>query len=150
MIVLFEPDENIEKFGVDRRENLRHIVECLRVADAGHHVLALCVHEEVAIGTVVAGGCVAGEPHTGARCVVAIAEHHRLDIHRGSKVVRDLLPHPVRHSSRSVPRTEHRLDRAVQLLARILRERHARVAFDRTQVLCGQLLQRCCIEVSII
>ena len=88
---------------VDRREVLGQRVEVLGVADAGHHVLALGVDQEVAVGLVLAGGGVAGEAHAGAGVVVAVAEHHRLHVDRGAEVVADALPHAVGDGPGAVP-----------------------------------------------
>ena len=71
-------------------------VEVFGVADAGHDVFALRVDEEVAVGLVLAGRRVAGEPDAGAGVVVAVAEHHRLHVDRGAEVVADALAHAVR------------------------------------------------------
>ena len=63
--------------------------ERLGVADAGHHVLALGVDQEVAVLALGPGGRVAGEADAGARRVVAVAEHHGLDVDGGAEVVGD-------------------------------------------------------------
>ena len=102
-------------------------VESLGVADAGHHVLALGVDQEVAVGAVLAGGRVAGEADTGARVVVAVAEHHGLHVDRGAEVVGDALAHPVGDGPGAVPAAEDGLDGAAQLLVGVLRERLAGV-----------------------
>src|SRR5262249_59933442 len=58
-----------------------------RGADAGHHVLALGVDEEVAEGLGgLAGRVVAGEGHAGAGAVAGVAEDHLLDVHGGAEV----------------------------------------------------------------
>ena len=101
---------------MDLGELLGQGVEVLGVADAGHHVLALGVDEEVAVGLVLAGGGVAGEADAGAAVVVAVAEHHRLDVDGGAQVVGDALPHPVGDGPGAVPRLEDGLDGAAQLL----------------------------------
>ena len=59
------------------------------------------------------------------RVVVPVAEHHRLHVDRGAEVVADPLTDPVGDGPGAVPALEHRLDRAAQLLARLLRERLA-------------------------
>src|SRR5205823_2460551 len=115
---------------VDLREAVFERGERLGVADAGHHVLALRVDEEVAVRALLAGGRVAGEADAGARVVVAVAEHHRLDVHRGTEVVRDALARAVGAGPGAVPRLEDRFDGAPQLLLRLLRERLAGLLLD--------------------
>ena len=90
---------------MDRRERVGfRAVEVLGVADAGHHVLALGVDQEVAVGPVLAGGGVAGEADAGAGVVVAVAEHHRLHVDRGAEVVADALADAVGDGPGAVPR----------------------------------------------
>ena len=48
-VVQLEPVEDVEQLGVDRGELQLQVVEVLGVADAGHHVLALGVDQEVAV-----------------------------------------------------------------------------------------------------
>ena len=117
-------------------------VEVLGVADAGHDVLALGVHEEVAVGLVLAGGGVAGEADAGAGVVVAVAEHHRLHVDGGAEVVADALADAVGDGAGAVPRAEHGLDGAAELVGRVLRERRAGLALDDVLVALAQAAQR--------
>ena len=94
----------------------------LGVADAGDHVLALGVDEEVAVLALGAGGGVTGEPDPGARLVVAVAEHHGLDVDGRAEVVRDALVVAIGDGAGPVPRAEHRLDGAAQLGVGVLGE----------------------------
>lgn len=52
----------------------------MRRADAGDHVFALRVDEELAVEQVFAGTRIARECHAGPAMVAEIAEDHRLDI----------------------------------------------------------------------
>ena len=131
-------------------EVLGHVVEVLGVADARHHVLALGVHQEVAVGPVLAGGGVAGEAHAGAGVVVAVAEHHGLHVHGGAEIVADLLAHPVRDGAGAVPRLEHGLDRAAELQARALRERLAGGLLHDRQVGLAEGLEHRGREVGVV
>jgi hypothetical protein len=112
--VRLEPLEDVEQLLLDLREVLAQVVEVLGVADARHHVLALRVDQEVAVGHVLAGGGVAGEAHAGAGVLVAVAEHHRLHVDRGAEVVADALAHAVGDGAGAVPaeRTRPRPRRA--------------------------------------
>ena len=71
------------------------------------------------------------------RVVVAVAEHHRLHVHRGAEVVADALAHAVGDGAGAVPAPEHRLDGAAQLHRRVLRERLAGVASRRRPCSCS-------------
>ena len=148
-VVALEPVEDGEQLVVDLGEVLAEPVEVLGVADAGHHVLSLGVDQEVAVGPVLAGGRVAGEADAGAGALVAVAEHHGLDVDRGAQVVADLLAHPVGHGAGRVPRAEHRLDGTAQLTARVLRERLAAARLhDRLEVV-AQRHQRLGRDVGV-
>ena len=92
-VVRLQRLHELEQLRVALREVVGHRVERLGHADAGDHVFALGVGEEVAVGPVLAGRRVAGERDAGAGVVALVAEHHRLDVDRGTEVVGDLL-HP--------------------------------------------------------
>ena len=94
----------------------------LRRADAGHHVLALRVHQELAVELLLAGGGVAGEGHAGARVVAHVAEDHRLHVDRGAEVVRRSLLVAVVDGAAAVPGEEDGHDGAAQLLVGVGRE----------------------------
>ena len=51
-VVRLEPGEDLEQLGVDLGELLLELRDGLGVADAGHHVLALRVDQEVAVGAL--------------------------------------------------------------------------------------------------
>ena len=82
------------------REVVRHRVERLGDPDAGDHVLALRVGQEVAVRRVLAARRVARERNARAGVLALVAEHHRLDVHRGPEVVGDAL-HPAVVRARS-------------------------------------------------
>ena len=90
---------------------------------ARHHVLSLAVEEEVDVEPVLATGGVTGEPHPGARRAPGVAEHHGLHGHRRPPQVGKVAEAPVLDGSRGVPRPQHRLHRAEQLIHGLLRER---------------------------
>ena len=124
-VVALEPGEDVVQLRVDLGEVVGEGREREGRADAGHDVLALGVHEEVAVRALRPGRRVAGEAHPGPGVVVAVAEHHGLHVHRGAEVVGDVLPSAVRNRPGAVPRREHRLDRDAELAARVLGERLA-------------------------
>ena len=63
----------------------------MRRADAGHHVFALRVLQELAVEGLLAGGRVAGEAHAGGRGFAQVAEHHGLHVDGGAEVVGNLV-----------------------------------------------------------
>ena len=128
--MVLEDLHHFEQPGVTLGEVLRHHIELLDLADAGHDVLALGVAEEVAVRTVLPGGGVAGERDSGARVVAFISEHHRLDVHRGAEVVGDALESAVVASALPVPALEDGLDRVPELLLGILGEVDAGFLLD--------------------
>ena len=107
---------------VRRGVDLLQVLQRDRVADAGHHVLALRVLQVVAVDALLAGARVAGERDPGAGVHAQVAEHHRDDVHRGAQVGRDPLLAPVQDGPVRVPRAEHGLDGQVHLLPGVLRE----------------------------
>src|SRR5947207_3016627 len=101
-----------------------------RRADPGHRVLPLRVREELPIELLFAGRRVAGECHSGRGALAPIAEHHRLNVHRGAPLLRDPVEPAVLLRAGVVPRPEDRADRAPELLARIVREGRAAAPHD--------------------
>ena len=94
-------------------------------ADAGDDVLALGVHQELAVEHFFARGGVTGEGHAGARVFARVAEHHGLHVHGraplgGDVVLAAVDDRPVVH-----PAAEHGPDGPGQLLPRVVGERLA-------------------------
>jgi hypothetical protein len=69
----------------------RRLGQRLRRADAGHHVLALGVDQELAVEAVLAGGGVAGEGHAGGAVLAHVAEDHGLDVDRRAPALGDVV-----------------------------------------------------------
>ena len=126
-VVLLEPSCRLQELVVRGREPVAHPRHRLRRADARDDVLALRVEQELADHARIAGRRVARERDSSAGAVALVAEDHLDDVDRGAEVVRDLVRPPVDLRARRVPGGEHGLDRAPELLARILRERLAEV-----------------------
>ena len=146
-VVLLEPvadlaelGERLGKRGLQRRLlrrarfQPRLLGDRLGRADAGDHVLALGVHEELAVELVLAGGRIAGEGDAGGRRVAHVAEHHRLDVDGGAPALGDLLQPAIGDRAGVHPRAEHGGDRAPQLVARVLRERLAELVLHQRLV----------------
>ena len=127
-VVPLEPVERVDEPCVGVGEQLAHALDRLGGPDARDDVLALGVDEELAEERALAGRGVAREAHARARRVALVAEDHLDDVHRRAEVVRDVVGAPIDPSARRLPRVEHRAGRALQLLARVLRKRRARLA----------------------
>ena len=119
------------------------------VADARHDVLALRVPQVVAVRNLLAGAGVARERHPCAGIVAAVAEHHRLHVHRGPERVADLVLAPVVDRAPAVPALEDRFDRQAHLLARVRRELLAGVLAVDAQELRRQRRQVVGVEVGV-
>ncbi len=122
-VVLLEDVADFQKFLVGLRHVLRQaLLDLLARADAGDDVLTLGVDEVLSVEIVLARRRVAGEGDAGGRGVAEVAEDHRLHVHGGAEVVRDLVHVAVDDGARVVPGAEDGVPRLAQLLHRVLRE----------------------------
>ena len=121
----------IENVGHDRLQFL----DRLRRADAGHHVLALRVDQELAVEFVLAGRRIAREADAGGRRLAQVAEHHRLHVHGGAEAVGDAIHLAIVDRAGVVPGAEHRVPGHHELLARVLRKRLAALLLDQLLVI---------------
>ena len=141
-VVLFQPvgdvDERLERVRhqlLQRRlvgagGNARRLGDVLRRADAGDDILALRIHQELAIEHLFAGRRIAGEGDAGGRGVAHIAEHHGLDIDRRAPAFGNVVQAPIGDGAVVHPARKHGADRAPELLVRILRKRLAEFLLD--------------------
>ena len=83
-VMLFQRGGDLGEARIHLGHHLAQRGNRLRRADAGDHVLALRVHQKLAVETVFAGGRVARERHARAARFAHVAEHHRLHVDRGS------------------------------------------------------------------
>ena len=127
--MFFQAGGNIDKLLINLRHGLRQRGDRLRGADAGHDVLALRVHQELAEQLLFAGGRAAGKCNARARGVAHIAEYHGLDVDRGAPGVRNIVHAAVGVRARVIPRAEYRANRFHQLLLGVLRELFAQGLF---------------------
>ena len=121
--------------------DLGQLVDGLGGAHAGHHVLALGVHQELAEELLLAGGGVAGEGHAGAGGVAGVAEDHHLHVDGGAPGGGDVVHAAVVDGPGVVPGAEHGPDGAHELLPGILGEVLADLVLVLGLELLGQLLQ---------
>ena len=140
----------VQQLTVGVRDLGLQVVQRLGVADAGDDVLALRVHEEVAVHALLAGAGVAGEAHAGAGVLRHVAEDHRLHVHGRAEVVRDALLAAVEHRPLTHPGAKDRLDGGVELLAWFLGERLSGLMLDDRLELANQLLQVTRVQLGVL
>ena len=116
MIVILQNFAHILELGESGGELLSHLADRHGSPHAGHHVLALGVGQKLAEELLLAGGGVAGEGHAGAAVVAHVAEGHGLDVDGGAPGVGDVVVAAVDVGPGVVPRAEHGLDGAHELL----------------------------------
>ena len=133
-IVLLEQMRDADEFAIDLRHHRFHrrlvgmclnaggFGDVLRRADAGHHVFALRVDEELAVKLVRAGRWIAREGDAGGGRVAHVAEHHGLHVDGGAPAFGNVVEAPIGDGALVHPRAEHGADGAPELFARVLRE----------------------------
>ena len=82
--------------------------------------------------------------------VAFVPEDHLDDVHSRAQVVRDAVGAPVDLRARRVPRVEDGPDRALELVAGVLRERLARVLGVDLEEATGQLAQVGDVELDVL
>src|ERR1700728_2210998 len=88
-----------------------------------HHVFSLRVEQKIAEESLLSGGGIARETHTGAGIVSGISVHHLNHIDGSAQKTRNLFHSPVGLRFFSYPRLEHGSNGTPELLMRILGER---------------------------
>ena len=118
-VMIFEDLADFLELLVHIREDVCHLRNGHRGADACDDVFALGVGQELAHEALFAGRGVTRERDARAAVVAHVAERHHLHVDRGTPAVRDVVVHTVDVCAGVVPRTEHRLDRAEELFLRV-------------------------------
>ena len=136
------------------RRGLAHLLaadlgQALRGADAGDHVLALRVDQELAIQPRFARRRVAGEGDAGGRGLAHVAEHHGLDVDRRAPAFGDVVHAAIELRPVVHPAFEHRADRAPQLVLRILRKGVAQFALHHLLVVLDHTLPVGGLQVGV-
>src|ERR1019366_5224851 len=90
-VVIFQRGGDVLELVVDRVVPGFELADGVRLADAGHHVFALRVLQELAVEGFFAGGGIAREADAGGGGLAQIAEHHGLHVDGGAQVVGDLV-----------------------------------------------------------
>ena len=111
------------QLGVQRRPLVRHVGQRRWRMAAGHHVLALRVHQVLAVQPAGAAARIAGERNARGAGRAAVAEHHRLHVHRRAPSTGNTVALPIARGALVVPRAEHGADGGPELRPRVLRKR---------------------------
>ena len=149
LVVLLEPRRDLAKLLVGLRQHLLELLDLLRRAHAGDDVLALRVDQELAVELFRAGRRAAREADAGRRAIAGVAEHHLLHVDGGADVIGDVVDAAILLRARVLPRAEHRVARALELLDRILRKRLAGLVLDDLLVARDHLAQRRLVEIGV-
>src|SRR5262249_10284713 len=94
-VVVLQPVHDAHQLGEAAVVDALQLLQRQRVADTGHHVLALGVGQVVPVDAPSAGGRVTGERDTGTRVRTEVAEDHGHHGHRGTEVGGDPLLAPI-------------------------------------------------------
>ena len=113
-IVILQHGGDFAKLGVHRGIPAFQLGDGVRRADAGHHVFALRVFQELAVEFLFAGGGIAREAHAGGGSLAHVAEYHGLHVDRGAQVVGNLVHLAIVLGAVVKPGPEHRVARALQ------------------------------------
>ncbi len=124
-------------------------VQGVRGADTCNHVFALGVDEPFTVELVVTVCRVAGECNAGSGGVTHVAEHHGLDVHCCSPVIRNVLDLTVADSALAVPGLEHAADGAPELGLCIVREFYAEDFLDTYLECLCEVLELVCGEFGV-
>ena len=124
-VMVFEGLADFLELRVAFGHDLRHLGDGHGGTDARNDVFALRVHQKFAHELLFARGGVARERHARSRRIAHVAERHHLYVYRRAPAVRNVVLHSVIVRAGVVPRTEHRFDRAEELLFRIIGEVYA-------------------------
>ncbi len=142
LVVLLQLLADLQKLLVGRRQHLAERLDLLGRADAGHDVLALRVHEELAVKEVLAARRIAREANARRRVGALVSEDHRLHVDGRAPLRRDVVEAAVKVGAIVLPGLKDGLDGAAELLVRILGERHAHAVLDLGLELDDELLER--------
>ena len=149
-VVILELCTDVHELSVGFGHDLSQLVNGLRSTDAGHDVFALSVHQELAEQLLLTGRGAAGKGNAGAGGIAQIAEDHHLDVDGSAPRGGDVVHSSVVDCTGVVPRTEHSLDGAHQLLLGIVGEVAADFGFVLGFELRSKLLQILSGELHVL
>ena len=131
-------------------ELLSHLSDGHGSTDAGDHVLALSVGQELAEELLLAGGGVTGESNAGAAVITHVAEGHGLHVDGSTPGIGDIIVAAIDVGTGVIPGTEHGLDGAHQLLLGVGGELLANLGLVLGLELHGQFLQVLSGEIHVL
>src|SRR5437867_1722480 len=121
--MLFQDCAVFHQVFMHRRHFLREVGDRMRRAHARDHIFALGVDQIFAVKNFFAACRVAGESNSGRARLTHVSKHHRLDIDRRSRVVRNPIFPAINNCAIVHPRTENCTEGAPELHPWVLRER---------------------------
>src|ERR1035437_4707464 len=124
-VVIFQGCGDVFELVVDGGVPLFEFGDGVRGTDAGDHVFALRVLQELAVEGLFAGGGIAGEADASGGGFAEVAEHHGLDVDGGAEIVGDLVHFAIMLGAVVKPGAEHGIAGAGKLGEGVLRERFA-------------------------
>ncbi len=149
-VVTLQDAADLLELRVDGRVLLRECLDIHGSAHTRHHILALRVHQILAVELLGARRRVARKGNAGTGVVAHVSEHHRLHVDRRADGIVNLLLAAVDDGSLVVPGAEDGLDGALQLLHHVLREGPAGLGECMRLELLAQLLQAVGIHIGIL
>ena len=131
-------------------ELLSHLGDGHGGTDTGHHVLTLGVGQKLTEQLLLTSGGAAGEGNAGAAVVAHVAKGHHLHVDSGAPGVGDFIHAAVHIGAGVVPRTEHSLHSAHELLFGVRGEVGADLLLVLSFELLSQLFQIVGSELGVL
>ena len=147
--MLFQAGSDLAQLLVHARHDLLQFKDWDRSANAGHYILALRVHQELAVELLHTSGGVASETHTRSAGITEIPEHHGLHIDRSAQHIVDVVDPTIVLCAVVLPGAEHRITRHDELLVRVLGEVALGVLLDDFFILLNHFLQGLGVEIGV-
>ncbi len=150
LVMVFQSGADIHELFIGGGRYFFQLVDFLRSTNTGNNVFTLCVHKELAIELVFAGGWIPGECHTCAAVFSHIAENHHLYVDSCTPVGGNVILATVVDRSFVVPGTEHSFDGFHHLGSGVCREIFSQFCTIEFLEPGNQFLHVFCIQFQII
>ncbi len=147
--VFFEDAAHFFQFGIRFWKVFFELGDWFGCANAGYHVFALSVDEELAVELFFAVGWVAGEGDAGAGVIACVAKDHRLDVDCGAPFCGDVVFAAIDDCAVVHPGAKDGADGALELFPWVGGEALACAFFDQSLEPADQLLLVFCGEVAV-
>ena len=139
--VTFENAADFHQLLVRCGHLFRQIIDRMRRAHTGNDVFTLGVDQVFAVENFFAGRWIPCKCNPRCARLSHVPEHHCLNVHRRSPIMRDSVFPPIHNRAIVHPRAENRSDCAPKLFFRILRERFSGALLDQCLEPLHELLQ---------